>query len=52
MIPRQYRCLSRPEAGGMHRLILQALKTGKNVRSPPPAFYGLMPGPQQAAQFT
>jgi len=36
----------------MHRLIFQGLKTGKNLKSPPPAFYGLMPGPQQAMHFT
>jgi hypothetical protein len=36
----------------MHPLIFQDLKAGKNLRSPPPAFYGLMPGPQQAAHFT
>jgi hypothetical protein len=36
----------------MHRLIFQDLKTGKNLKSPPRAFYSLMPSPQQAAHFT
>jgi hypothetical protein len=36
----------------MHCRIFQDFKTGKNLKSPPLAFYGLMPGPQQAAQFT
>jgi hypothetical protein len=36
----------------MHRLIFRGLKPGKNLKSPPPAFYSLMPGPQQAAHFT
>jgi hypothetical protein len=35
----------------MHRLIFRDLKTGKKLRRPPPAFYGLMPGPQQAEHF-
>jgi|WetSurMetagenome_2_1015567.scaffolds.fasta_scaffold63088_2 hypothetical protein len=52
MVPWQYRCIRRPEAGGMHRPIFQDLKPGKNLRSPPPAYYGLMPSPQQAAHFT
>jgi hypothetical protein len=36
----------------MHRLIFQDFKTGKDLKSPPPALYGFMPGPQQAAHFT
>jgi hypothetical protein len=35
----------------MHRLIFQDLKAAKILRSPPPDFHGLMPGPQQAAAF-
>jgi len=52
MIPWQYRCIRRPEAGGMHRLVFQDLKASKNHRSPPPAFYGLIPDPQLATHFT
>jgi hypothetical protein len=29
MIPRQYRCIRRLEAGGMHRLIFQDFKLAK-----------------------
>jgi hypothetical protein len=36
----------------MHRLIFQGLKTGKNLKGPPPAFYGFLSGPHQAAYFT
>jgi len=52
MIPQQYRCIRRPEAGGIHHLIFQDLKFEKNLSCPPPTFYGLMPGPQQTAHFT
>jgi hypothetical protein len=35
----------------MHLPIFQDLMADKNLKSLPPAFYGLMPGPQQTAHF-